>query len=212
MEELPKEINIPADENILMDYRREYNSFLMPYILNLLITFGSLLITFIILNLIIFVPLGFNMFTVIWWTIVNFWQWAFLIIFLVIAVGVVIIPLIGYTYTRSFRYYVTNKRLIVYWKFLFIVIRETKLEKITDVTVSQSLWGRVFSYGNLDPITPGLQLKMPAQSGGSAGTASLFGSMGGDNPTVLPKNFGGIKDPFDALYKFKSIDKFGEIL
>ncbi len=211
MDEMPECLNIPPDEKILMDFRRSYNSFIMPYIMNIIMTAITILIFFIILNVIIFVPTGINILTILWISLVNFWQITLAIV-LILVVGLLIIPYIGYLYTRSFRYYVTNKRLIVYWKFIFIIIRETKLEKITDVTVSQSLWGRVFSYGTIDPITPGLQLKMTAQAGGSSGGAAAFGSLGGDGPTMLAKNFGGVKDPFDVVYKFKSIDRFGEIV
>ena len=216
MEDLPKEFSIPADEKILMEFRREYNSFIAPYVMNAIITIGVLLVIFTILNIIVFVPMGYEVLPLIMWTWVNFWQvWLILIVF-IIALGVVLVPLIGYYYTKSFRYYVTNKRLIVYWKFLFIMIRETKIDKVTDLTVSQSIWGRVFSYGTVNPITPGLQMKMPGQAGSSSGMASAFSAFGGGSSrggaeSLSITGFSGVKDPFYTAYKFKSIDTYGEI-
>jgi len=216
MEELPKEFSIPADEKILMAFRREYNSFIAPYLMNAVITIGTLIVIFTILNIVTFTPMGFNILPMILWSWVTFWQVWLIAIILIVGIGFVLIPFIGYLYTKSFRYYVTNKRLIVYWKFLFIMIRETKIDKVTDLTISQSIWGRVFSYGTVNPITPGLQMKMPGQAGSSSGMGSIVSSFGGSGArggaeSLSITGFSGIKDPFYTAYKFKSIDTYGEI-
>ena len=67
--------------------------------------------------------------------------------------------------------------------------------------------GRIFKYGDIYPITPGLQMRMPRQqSGGSQ--ANRTGAIQG----IAFSGFTGVKSPFDIAHKFKSIDKFGKIM
>ncbi|MHA1783812.1 MAG: PH domain-containing protein [Candidatus Helarchaeota archaeon] len=213
---LPDCINIPQDEKVLLQFKREYNAFIIPYVLGILITAISLLIIFTIINVIIYGFLSQNIFLIIWWSIITFYGYSTWII-LAILIGIFIVPIISYFYVKSHVYIVTNKRFIIYWKFLFINIRETKMEKLTDIIVNQSLWGRIFNFGDINPITPGLQMAIPVQgqsSGGGFGSFSAFGTGSASN-AYRPITFTGlmgVKNPFEILYKFKSIDRFGKVL
>ncbi|NHI91941.1 MAG: PH domain-containing protein [Candidatus Lokiarchaeota archaeon] len=213
---LPKGVGIPTNEEILLRFKREYTALILPYLINIGILLLSLLIIFIIINVIVLGFTGINILIVAWWTIVSFFNISIWIILGVIG-GLMVVPIIGYFYTRSHVYIITNKRFIVYWKFLFINIRETKIEKVTDMIVHQGLWGRVFHFGDINPITPGQQMSLPVQGQSQANfniTSLIFGgsgSSGGMGPTSF-NQFTGVKFPFDVLYKFKSIDRYGKVL
>ena len=213
---LPDGISIPPNEEVLLRFKREYTALLYPYLINVGILIGSILILIIVIDIIIFGFVGFNFLVAIWWAITAFFGVSIWIILGVIG-GFLIVPIVGYFYTKSHVYIVTNKRFIVYWKFLFISIRETKIEKVTDMIVNQGLWGRVFNFGDINPITPGQQMSIPTQ-GQSQANLGIFGLIlggGTGNAGTSAQSFNafsGVKFPFDILYKFKSIDRYGKVL
>ena len=213
---LPEGVNIPPNEEILLRFKREYSALLYPYLINVGIWIISIFTIFLIINIIIFGFTGWSILTIVWWSIVTFFNISIWIIIAVIG-GLMIVPILGYFYTKSHVYIVTNKRFIIYWKFLFISIRETKIEKVTDMVVNQGLWGRVFNFGDLNPITPGQQMSIPVQ-GQSQANYGIFGLISGSGMgyggtgSQSFNGFSGVKFPFDILYKFKSIDRYGKVL
>lgn len=56
-------------------------------------------------------------------------------------------------YRRSFKYYLTNFRIITSVGFIFGKTRDVLYSKITDVTVEQGLLGKIFNFGSVFPIT-----------------------------------------------------------
>ncbi|MHA1143130.1 MAG: PH domain-containing protein [Candidatus Helarchaeota archaeon] len=201
---LPSEIMIPKDEKILLRFRREFSALIIPYIVNVLIGLGAIVVIFSIIEAVLLVYFRL-WFLIINALMINFGNY-FTLSLIGIIPGLLFVPIIGYFYCRSHVYLITDRRLIIYWKFFFIRIRETKLEKMTDLTVKQGLLGRIFRFGDINPITPGLQAKIPRQSGSSTADAAQTAQ------TVTFMGFAGVKSPFDITYKFKSIVKFGKII
>lgn len=205
---LPQEIKLPAGEEVILRFGREFSAFLIPYIMGLVTTFVIIIIIMTITNTIMFILSGATILNLIYLIPINFiglFITNFYYIILGIAGGLVLIPIIGYFYTKSHIYLVTSKRFIIFKKFIIIKIRETKLTKITDLTVKQGLWGRVFNFGDINPITPGLQMKLPRQSGPSSMSAAQSAQ------TITFPGFAGSKYPFLIVHQFKSIERFGTL-
>jgi len=67
---------------------------------------------------------------------------------------------IGPWFVRGHLYFVTNTRIVMYRKFVSILFREIDFKRITDLVLRQSMWGRVFNFGNLMPVTAGVEAGM----------------------------------------------------
>lgn len=111
------------------------------------------------------------------------------------AAGVVAV-LIAEFYRRSYRYYITNLRIAMIRKFMTYNELYVRYENIADVDVHVSLLGRIFSFGNILPITSagvgtGINL---------SGKEKMNGSMnikGTDVPRATPSEcFYGVKHPY----------------
>lgn len=99
-------------------------------------------------------------------------------------------------YRRSYRYYVTNLRVALIRKFLTYNELYMRYENIVDVDVHVSLLGRIFSYGNVVPVTSagvgtGVNLSGRERANGSIAV------QGTDVPRALPSEcFYGVKHPY----------------
>jgi signal transduction histidine kinase len=69
----------------------------------------------------------------------------------------ILMSLLGYflvrLYGRSFKYYITNFRIITQRRFLRHVERHLTYDKINDVVLDVPLLGRIFNFGTVVPIT-----------------------------------------------------------
>jgi len=81
----------------------------------------------------------------------------FIILFLIIAI---IQMIIGYWFVRGHTYIITTDRIIMIRKFISISYREIDFKRITDLILYQSLWGRIFNFGILMPVTAGVEMGM----------------------------------------------------
>ena len=61
-------------------------------------------------------------------------------------------------YVRGHRYVLTTSRIILYREFLGINFREIEYKRITDLVLFQSLWGRIWNFGTLLPVTAGVEM------------------------------------------------------
>ncbi|MHC1591951.1 MAG: PH domain-containing protein [Candidatus Helarchaeales archaeon] len=207
--ELPREITIPGDEQIQLIFKRQYRAYIVPYIFKVFASLGILFIIMSILEIALVYFTGglINMYQILLILYVNFQ--IYVVLGLLGIIGVIcIVPILYYFYVKSHLYIVTEKRLIVFRKFFIINIRETRLEKITDLKVKQDLWGRILNFGDIDPITPGLQAKIVQQAAQQSGGGYNLSRL----TTISFKGFAGVKDPFKIAHDFKSVDKFGRVI
>ncbi|WP_457558332.1 PH domain-containing protein [Candidatus Harpocratesius sp.] len=65
---------------------------------------------------------------------------------------------VGVPFTNGHIYIITTKRIILIRKFLGILYREIEYKRITDLVLHQSIFGRYFNFGNLMPVTAGIEM------------------------------------------------------
>lgn len=99
-------------------------------------------------------------------------------------------------YRRSYRYYITNLRIAMIRKFMTYNELYVRYENIADVDVHVSMLGRLFSFGNILPITSagvgtGMNLSGKERTNGS------MNIRGTDVPRASPSDcFYGVKHPY----------------
>jgi len=134
---VPREVSIAPNEKVLMVLGRSYISFVT------LATVGLAILWVIT-------------------TIINFYipeehRW---IMFPLLAVCFLILPPLiyglGYFYVKGHRYIITNERIIMFRKFIGILLRTVTHDKITDLIVNQGPIGRLCNYGRIFPVTAGM--------------------------------------------------------
>lgn len=140
------------------------------------------------------------------------------LLYLSVALGLVLV-LIGalisvatYFYSGAFTYFLTNKRIVIYRKFITISSRQIQYDDLSDVVVDVGIIGRIFGFGSVIPITKsGLGL---GSTGVYAGTGTSRGGIvvGGPAATVVrpvasPSTcLYGIREPFvvkDLIFKYQ---------
>lgn len=134
---VPREVTIAPNEKVVMVLGRSYISFVS-------VATVGLVILWVITSLI------------------NFYlpsehQWIMLPL---LVVCFVILPLLiyglGYFYVGGHRYVITNERIIMFRKFIGILLRTVSHDKITDLIVNQGPIGRLCNYGRISPVTAGM--------------------------------------------------------
>lgn len=141
--------------------------------------------------------------------LVYFWEFGVLLTLLG-AIGIVAVIF----YSQAFTYYLTDKRIVIYRKFITISSRQIQYDDISDVVVDQGIIGRLFGFGNVIPITKsGLGAGIVGwQAGagrvGPSGTVVVGGPAGGRVvPVASPSTcVYGVKDPFavkDIIFKYQ---------
>jgi hypothetical protein len=116
-------------------------------------------------------------------------------------------------YRRGFRYTLTNLRIVIAKKFITLDERIVRYNHVEDVKVNQTLFGRMFGYGHVIPLTG---------SGIATGTEESIavGSVGKEVEGVNLGLTGGSKvgvrkakpSPGDCLFGVKSPIKIREII
>lgn len=140
---VPKEVSIAPNEKILMVLGRSYISFVTLATIGLIVLWGIL-------------------------ATINFYvppehQWLMFPLFLFCLL--ILPPLfygLGYIYVKGHRYIITNERIIMFRKFIGILLRTVTHDKITDLIVNQGPIGRICNYGRVAPITAGMIMPMGA--------------------------------------------------
>jgi len=140
---VPKEVSIAPNEKILMVLGRSYISFVT------LATFGLLVLGGIIAILNFYMPPE------------HMWIMFPLSLFCFLILPPLLYGL-GYIYVKGHRYMITNERIIMFRKFIGILMRTVTHDKITDLIVNQGPIGRLYNYGRVSPITAGMIMPMGA--------------------------------------------------
>ena len=87
---LPDGISIPPNAEILLGFKREYSSLLVPYVMSVGITITTLLIILMVSNIFTFSFTGVSFLLAIWVAIVTFYQISIWIILLVISILMIV--------------------------------------------------------------------------------------------------------------------------
>jgi hypothetical protein len=119
-----------------------------------------------------------------------------------------------YFYSGAFTYYLTNKRIVIYRKFITISTRQIQYDDLSDVVVEVGIIGRIVGFGNVIPVTKsGLGL-------GTTGWYAGTGYRGSSGPIVVGGPVSttvravatpstciyGVRDPFsvkDLIFKYQ---------
>jgi uncharacterized membrane protein YdbT with pleckstrin-like domain len=120
------------NEQILLRARKHWSVLVGNIVLEIFLIIALIVISFVLLPLVAFpvVPLGFVL---------------------------VLVPLIGMVrdflvwYNRQ--YIVTNRRVVQTSGIFSKDVVDSSLEKVNDVKLSQSFWGRLFDYGDIEILT-----------------------------------------------------------
>jgi uncharacterized membrane protein YdbT with pleckstrin-like domain len=120
------------NEHILLRARKHWSVLFGNIVLEIVLVIALILISFALLPLVAFpvVPLGF-------------------ILVLVPLIGMVKDVLVWY----NRQYIVTNRRVIQTAGVFSKDVVDSSLEKVNDVKLSQSFWGRMFDYGDIEILT-----------------------------------------------------------
>ena len=71
---------------------------------------------------------------------------------LIVALGVLLVIAV-YFYSGAFTYFLTNKRIVIYRKFITISTRQVQYDDLSDVVVDIGIIGRLLGFGNVIPVT-----------------------------------------------------------
>lgn len=69
----------------------------------------------------------------------------------------IFVGLIGFftsnSYRKSHKYYLTNRRILIHFSFISVKERDVMYSKVDDLVVQQGIFGRVFKFGTIIPIS-----------------------------------------------------------
>jgi membrane protein YdbS with pleckstrin-like domain len=140
---VPKEVSIAPKEKILMVLGRSYISYVT------VATIGLLVLGIITAIASFSIPSDYS------------WVAFALALFYLLILPPLVYGL-GYIYVKGHRYIITNERIIMFRKFIGILMRTVTHDKITDLIVNQGPIGRLCNYGRVSPITAGMIMPMGA--------------------------------------------------
>lgn len=69
----------------------------------------------------------------------------------------ILMALVGYFYVKGHLYILTDKRIILFRKFITVSVRELTYNEITDIIVNQGPLARWLNYGSITPLSPGVR-------------------------------------------------------
>lgn len=133
---VPKEVTLAPDEKVLMVQKRVYVSFAV------IVTVGLIILAIILVVASPYLPMD---------IIYPLYLFCFICL-------TILLYGLGYFYAEGHRYIITNHRIIMFRKFIGILIRSVARDKVTDIIVSQGPFGRIFNYGSISPMTAGVTM------------------------------------------------------
>ncbi|MHC1591243.1 MAG: PH domain-containing protein [Candidatus Helarchaeales archaeon] len=149
--ELPPEIKLEKNETIKEIFPRKYESYVFP---GIIIAIVAILVFWAILE-------GFFAYISVSSTSLSFIfplaQPGLISLILILFVIVGIITVLGYFYCKSHRYILTNTRIIIFKKFIFMSQREVKYSRITDLLLNVGIFGRLLGFGTIIPISGAME-------------------------------------------------------
>lgn len=159
-EELLQYIDLYEDEKIIKIIGRNLKSFYVPRIVRAILYWIVIIPAWIILHNHIFTNFD----------VIHIIDIVFQIIVAIWAIGFISSIIIGKPFVHGHRYAITTSRIILYRKFLGVSFREIEYKRITDLVLYQPFFGRIWNYGNLMPVTAGIEMGV-----GKMGRFSLEG-------------------------------------
>lgn len=131
---------------------------------------------------------------------------------LTVAAGIVAFILADY-YRRAYRYYITNFRIAMIRKFLTYNELYVRYENLVDIDVHMGILGRIFSFGNIIPVTAA-GIGSGANIAGRDTAAGRISLRQTDVPRAVPSEcFFGVHRPYSvrndiAAYMQKSSSSY----
>lgn len=141
---IPSQVSLLQDEKVITTLRRRYASIFMSIL-------SSVATAFLVGA---------------WSTIRYIAQQGEYMKFLSLFLYVIIIGLIcffgfaalfGYFYVQGHLYIFTNRRIILFRKFITISVRDIPYSQITDLILNKGPIARVLNYGSITPLSPGVR-------------------------------------------------------
>jgi len=153
--ELPDEVQLESGEKIKTILKRRFDSWLMPNI----VFFAVLLIITPI------VMIALNTYSPLLY--LTIFPIAYANALLAVVVNILIIlglfglsAGLGYMYVKSHKYILTNRKVIIYKKFVILSMREVTYSRITDIVMNVGLFGRLLNYGEIVPISGAMEMSI----------------------------------------------------
>jgi membrane protein YdbS with pleckstrin-like domain len=144
-ETIPPQVSLLQDEKIIMRLQRRYASI-----------FTSIL-SFIATGLLISLGSAIRELAQYAQSMeAYFWLFIYVII-IVFACFFALMAFVGYFYVRGHLYILTNRRIILFRKFITISVREIAYSEITDIIMNQGPIARILNYGSITPLSPGVR-------------------------------------------------------
>lgn len=75
-------------------------------------------------------------------------------------IGFTMMLVVGKPFVQGHYYFITSKKLLIFRRFVRVLVREIEFKRITDLVLRQSLWGRVANFGTLFPVTAGVEFNL----------------------------------------------------
>lgn len=144
-EPIPPEVSLLPDEKIITTLGRRYPS-IITSMLSFVITIAFTAWVYAVRYITQYFPSYLEI-------VVEF---LYPIIFAV-ACLLALIALVGYSYIRGHLYVLTDRRIILFRKFITISVRELLYSEITDIIVNQGPIARLLNYGSVNPLSPGVR-------------------------------------------------------
>ncbi|MEM3622376.1 MAG: PH domain-containing protein [Candidatus Bathyarchaeia archaeon] len=142
---IPPQLSLFKDEKIVMTLRRRYAS-IFTSIISFIATAFLISIGSIIRDIAQYAQ-SLEAF---------FWIFIYLII-IGFACFFALMALVGYFYVQGHLYILTNRRIILFRKFITISVREIAYSEITDLILNQGPIARILNYGSITPLSPGVR-------------------------------------------------------
>jgi membrane protein YdbS with pleckstrin-like domain len=144
-ESIPPQVSLLQNEKIIMRLERRYAS-IFTSILSFITTTLLISIGSIIRDVAQYAQ-----------SLEAFFWIAIYLIIIGFACFFALMALIGYFYVRGHLYILTNRRIILFRKFITISVREIAYSEITDIIMNQGPIARILSYGSITPLSPGVR-------------------------------------------------------
>lgn len=145
LQEINHIVDLEDDEQVFKTIQRTNHSYYIPKIAR------NCILWIIILGIQVVLGIAFPTIKTTMGTII--------LVFFFVWLGIFLISMaVGKWFVQGHMYVITNKRIIMQRKFLGILFREIEYKRITDLVLRQSLWGRIFNFGVLLPVTAGVEM------------------------------------------------------
>lgn len=143
-EPISRYVSLLQDEKVLMTLRRRY-----PSVFTSILSFAATSLSVALGSVARYIVQYSGYLEALWYF--------FYAVIAAIAFIFILIALVGYFYVQGHFYILTNRRIILFRKFVTISVRELAYSEITDIIVNQGPIARLLNYGSITPLSPGVR-------------------------------------------------------